>query len=500
MEDLFKIIRSVVPKFEMDELKRSKFKTVKELAATTTEYLLKTFGTNVFQSRKLIRKANDFCDLNDCIEQTDLKGAVLCVARLNEIGIDTVADIAFADEQDLSNELYIRYSLATKLKNVALEKVEDYNKRTDHFISLGDAIKKSVKCFQTRYRGYSLRTYLTGSDMSKIEITKGFVPLRVENNQGDIDLSKVVCIERRQVLLVGPPGSGKSELCRYLCQKWADGEILQEYQLVLWCTLRELRGEKLTALGVAKYCLKKVGVPNDSIQCIIEFFKQLKVLYIFDSLDEGENGASEKTNHFMQEVCTGQFYPDVLVTSRAHYTTLVRKIDKVTLQPFSSKERDEYVDKYFGKDEKNKAAVNQFINRDQKVQEICQNPLMLELICAVLPQKGEEETIPGVIRHLIARTLREKKRLKIHDEEYKDAWIKVLTELASEGGGNFDKKKVRTVCKKWYAEKKLDTKGCIDDMEMLGVLEKIDENVFKFSYQIFREFFYTPQKTKGWFW
>ena len=43
-----------------------------------------------------------------------------------------------------------------------------------------------------------------------------------------------------KVLLEGAPGCGKSTLSFYICRQWADGQLFQEYKLVVMIRLRDL--------------------------------------------------------------------------------------------------------------------------------------------------------------------------------------------------------------------------------------------------------------------
>ena len=46
-------------------------------------------------------------------------------------------------------------------------------------------------------------------------------------------------VQRKKVLMEGAPGCGKSTLSLYICQQWSDGQLFQEYKLVILVRLRE---------------------------------------------------------------------------------------------------------------------------------------------------------------------------------------------------------------------------------------------------------------------
>ena len=66
-------------------------------------------------------------------------------------------------------------------------------------------------------------------------IVKKKVPVDLDN----IFVDEQELKKRKTILIEGAPGSGKSTLLWYMCQKWASGEMFQEFGLVIYIELRE---------------------------------------------------------------------------------------------------------------------------------------------------------------------------------------------------------------------------------------------------------------------
>ena len=74
------------------------------------------------------------------------------------------------------------------------------------------------------------------------DILQKKVPVELQNIFMQIEEGKP-----RKVLLEGAPGCGKSTLSFHICQQWREGNLFQEYRLVILVRLRE------RAVHTAKY-------------------------------------------------------------------------------------------------------------------------------------------------------------------------------------------------------------------------------------------------------
>ena len=112
-------------------------------------------------------------------------------------------------------------------------------------------------------------------DKKRISLEETFYPILSSKNEN-----------RLTILMDGAPGVGKTTITRKLCIDWANGDILQEYYLVVLIPLREL---KLSQQDVSDVSSILIGDDITLISEVLRYmrtFSGSKILFIFDGFDE----------------------------------------------------------------------------------------------------------------------------------------------------------------------------------------------------------------------
>ena len=152
--------------------------------------------------------------------------------------------------------------------------------------------------------------YLLRGQVDKIVKMTGHKEISVEDILKPTDSS-----ESLRVVIDGPPGFGKTTLCRKLSNMWSNGTLHQQYDLVLYCPLRN--SKIATATTLTDLFLYK----SPKVSEVVKWFSDKEgkgLLIIFDGWDELST-EHRQSSLVARIICREQLDQcAVIVTSRSY--------------------------------------------------------------------------------------------------------------------------------------------------------------------------------------
>ena len=134
---------------------------------------------------------------------------------------------------------------------------------------------------------------------------------------------------RLTILMDGAPGVGKTTISRKVCIDWANGELLQEYLLVILVPLREVIINKSVCENLVNLLQGDPILKEKIVQHLHKTYGA-NVLFIFDGFDELSSQQRNLQSLFLDIVKGSQFHRcSVLVTSRPYASGYLRRINRV---------------------------------------------------------------------------------------------------------------------------------------------------------------------------
>lgn len=194
-----------------------------------------------------------------------------------------------------------------------------------------------------------------------------------------------------KLIVLGKPGAGKTTFLKYLALQCSGGQ-LHSGLVPLFITLKDFGNDpkKQTLLDYIIERLADYEIKSEEIE---QLLKQGKIMVLLDGLDE----VKEETNKYILEEITN--FSDRYDKNRFVMTCRIaaqeytfEKFTEVEVADFDDKQIDTFVENWFKFSEKKEEKAKRFrqnLNRQPRIKELAQNPLLLTLLCLVFEDKGE---------------------------------------------------------------------------------------------------------------
>lgn len=194
-------------------------------------------------------------------------------------------------------------------------------------------------------------------------------------------------VKNQFVLVEGGPGIGKTKLVCHLCNKWAEGKILQQYELVIYVPLRRFQKDDTKEICIQDIIsLYLKGDKGKHISEELSYNGCRNTLLILDGWDELPRRLRDD-RHFFQDLVSFQCEfqnASVLVTSRctvSHRLYHLPDIKHIEVLGFDSDHIIEYIASHIP-DKKDMFLSH--IEKFPNIRALLYIPLTLTIICDIV--------------------------------------------------------------------------------------------------------------------
>ena len=192
----------------------------------------------------------------------------------------------------------------------------------------------------------------------------------------------------RIVLVEGAPGVGKTTFVWEACRRWGNGEILQQYSLVVVLRLRDKRIREASVLSDLFYHSNKALL--QSVVQEIENNLGENLLLILEGLDELPKELREQSSIFL-ELIHGRLLPKatILITTRPWASVYLhehcsRRIDQyIEILGFTRDQIDCYLESVLGSDSETLADINEYLTHFPQIHAAMTIPLNAAIVVCI---------------------------------------------------------------------------------------------------------------------
>ncbi|MBA3238890.1 MAG: HEAT repeat domain-containing protein [Parachlamydiaceae bacterium] len=197
----------------------------------------------------------------------------------------------------------------------------------------------------------------------------------------------------KRLLILGRAGVGKSTLCQYIANQWAEETLWKgKFDALFWLPLRKLQNAhsaETASSFIFRVCCQEKSQTLYS-KNVADYLKENseRILLVLDGLDEVTLEENSLQKSIVDELLK---FPHWIMTSRPHAAGSISADMSIENVGFASKTIDLYIEKSFPT---NGETISKKIRQNPIIFGLCHIPINLELVCSILKKsKGSISSI-----------------------------------------------------------------------------------------------------------
>ena len=214
-------------------------------------------------------------------------------------------------------------------------------------------------------------------------------------------------VHPRIVLVEGAPGVGKTTFAWELCRRWAQGELLQHYSLVVLLRMRDCTA------SIARELVDLFPYPQKSLsQSLVDEVLMTNgegVLILLEGFDELPEEKRIGYSSVYHELIKGSLLPSstVLITSRPWAVSGIRQMyskridQRIEILGFTRQQIDEFLISYSRDDQKLLNDMRRYVSLNPPIHAAMYIPLNTVIVCEIYKDRQNSDyVIPSTMTEL----------------------------------------------------------------------------------------------------